>query len=183
VRALPGLWRTGELDPDQLGTVGACWNAVARMTADYGVELALHVDFLSAMRTIDDVGALLERTEAGLALDTAELAVADIDPVAVAQRYGPRVRHVHLKDARDKVGEDARTANAEKHVLLGGGRRGVERWFWELGEGSVDVTGVVAALRDHGYAGWWIVESDQSPSPPESALLNAWVVQRTLARR
>jgi inosose dehydratase len=177
VRALPGAWRTGALAGEQLDDAGACWNAVA---AAIGVDLALHVDFLSPLRTLDDLGALLERTEAGLALDTAELAIAGIDPVAVAQRYGDRVRHVHLKDARETVGDDLAVPNAEKDVVVAGGPRGIERWFWELGEGTVDVAGVVAALRGRSYDGWWIVESDQSPAPPESALLNAWVVQHVL---
>jgi inosose dehydratase len=183
VRALPGRWRTGALLPEQLGAAGACWDAVGQMTEELGVKLALHVDFLSPLRSIDDLGALLDRTNAGLALDSAELAIAGMDPVAVAQRYGERVAHVHLKDARETVGDDAETANAEKHVLLGGGPRGIERWFWELGEGTVDVPGTVAALRERGYDGWWIVESDQSPAPPESALLNAWVARNVLAAR
>jgi inosose dehydratase len=178
VRALPAAWRTGALAPEQLDVAAACWNAVAD---GIDVELALHLDFLSPLRTLDDVGALLERTEAGLALDTAELAIAGIDPVAVADRYGERVVHVHLKDARDRVGDEYQTPDAEKHVRLAGGSRGIDRWFWELGEGTVDLAGVVAALRGHGYDGWWIVESDQSPSPPESAMLNAWVVQHVLA--
>lgn len=178
VRALPGAWRTGPLASEQLDAAAACWNAVA---AGIGVDLALHVDFLSPLRTLDDLGALLDRTDAGLALDTAELAIAGIDPVAVAERYGSRVAHVHLKDARDVAGDEVWTPNAEPHVLLGGGPRGIERWFWELGEGTVDLAGVVGALRGHGYDGWWIVESDQSPAPPESALLNAWVVQHVLA--
>jgi inosose dehydratase len=178
VRALPGAWRTGKLAPEQLDAAAACWNAVA---AEIDVDLALHVDFLSPLGTLDDLGALLDRTDAGLALDTAEFAIADIDPVAVAETYGSRVTHVHLKDARDSVGDEVQTPNAEKHVLLAGGSRGIERWFWELGEGSVDVAGVVAALRGQGYDGWWIVESDQSPAPSESSLLNAWAVQHVLA--
>jgi len=183
VRALPGAWRTGALSREQLDVACACWDDVAEMTASFGVTLALHVDFLSPLRTLADVAALLERTRAGLALDTAELAIADIDPVAVARDHGARVAHVHLKDARATVDGEFATADAEKHVVLAGGERGVERWFWELGEGSVDIAGVVAALRSHDYDGWWIVESDHSPAPPESALLNAWTVQRTLARR
>ena len=35
---------------------------------------------------------------ASLVLDTSHAAVADHDPVAVRQRFGPRVRHVHLSD-------------------------------------------------------------------------------------
>lgn len=185
VRAMPSAWRTGPVTAEQLDAAAACWNKVGAMTADLGVALALHVDFLSALRSADQIGDLLARSEpelVGLALDTAELAIAGIDPVAVAEEHGGRVRHVHLKDARDAVGEEFATENAEKHVLLAGGTRPVERWFWEIGEGTVEITSVVGALRKHGYDGWWIVESDQSPAPPESALLNAWTVQHTLAQ-
>ena len=181
VRAMPSAWREGPLTPPAIERAASCWNAVGRMSADVGVRLALHVDFLSALRTADELGALLDATDpdlVGLALDTAELAIAGIDPVAVAERFGPRVAHVHLKDARevDSDGEFA-TPNAEQHVLLAGGRRGVERWFWELGEGSLDLGAVLTALRRHGYEGWLIVESDQSPEPAASALLNGWAVR------
>ncbi len=185
-RALPAAWRTGPLSSAQLDAAGACWSEVGAVTSALGVSLALHVDFLSPLRSLEDIGELLSRTDqelVGLALDTAEVSIAGIDPVALAKQHGDRVRHVHLKDARDTVGGEYLVPNAEKHVLLGGGERRIERWFWEMGEGSVDIRAVVDALRAHGYDGWWIVESDQSPSPPESVLLNAWTVQHVLAPR
>jgi len=64
--------------------------------------------------------------------------------------------------------------------LSAGGERGVERWFWELGEGVVDLQGVVRALRAQSYDGWFIVESDESPDPAASAMLNGWMVQHRL---
>ena len=184
VRAMPSYWRHGPPAPEQIESAGACWNDVGRMTAALGVRLALHVDFLSLLRTEEDIAALLEQTDSdlvGLALDTAELAIAGVDPVTVAERHGSRVRHVHLKDARnvDIDGEFA-TADAERQLLLAGGRRGVERWFWELGEGVVDLQGVVRALRAQSYDGWFIVESDESPDPAASAMLNGWMVQHRL---
>lgn len=185
-RALPAAWRTGSVSSTLLDAASACWNEVGAATSALGVSLALHVDFLSPLRSSEDIGGLLARTDpefVGLALDTAELSIAGIDPVAVADRHGDRIRHVHLKDARDTVGEEYLLPNAEKHVLLGGGARRIERWFWEIGEGSIDLESVVDALSAQGYDGWWIVESDQSPSPPESALLNAWGVQHVLAPR
>ena len=181
VRAMPSYWREGALGRDALERAAECWNAVGAMTAGLGVGLALHVDFLSLLRSADDIGALLERTDpeqVGLALDTAELTIAGIDPVDVARQHGKRVRHVHLKDARDidTAGEFA-TQDAEKYLLLAGGSRRVERWFWELGEGIIDIGGVLRALRDHRYDGWYIVESDESPDPAGSTMLNGWAVQ------
>jgi inosose dehydratase len=185
VRAMPSRWRLGAPSEQDLDHAAACWDAVGSATSSVGIQLALHVDFLSSLRSIDDIAALLDRTEparVGFALDTAELWIAGIDPVAAARRLAPRVRHVHLKDARDRVGDEFAVDDAEKHVLLAGGNRRVERWFWEIGEGNVDVTGVVDALRTEGYEGVFVVESDQSPDPAASALLNGWMVQHVLAK-
>ena len=56
------------------------------------------------------------------------------------------------------------------------------RWFAEPGVdgGLVDCAAVVRALVDVGYAGWVVVESDQSPHPAASALLAGYLVQREL---
>ena len=47
--------------------------------------------------------------------------------------------------------------------------------FCELGKGSVDFPGVLAALRETGYDGWIVVEQDILPGmghPKESARRN-----------
>jgi inosose dehydratase len=44
----------------------------------------------------------------------------------------------------------------------------------------VDFPAVTRALLDVGYAGWIVVESDQSPHPAASALLAGYLVQREL---
>ncbi len=184
VRAMPSYWREGPLRTDALARAAECWNAVGAMAAGVGVGLALHVDFLSLLHSADDIGALLELTDPeqiGLALDTAELTIAGIDPVEIAQQHGARVRHVHLKDARDidTAGEFA-TPDAERYLLRAGGIRQVERWFWELGDGIVDLDGVLSVLRAQHYEGWYIVESDQSPDPAGSAMLNGWTMKHVL---
>lgn len=185
VRAMPSAW-SAPLTEESLENAAACWDAVGKATAERGIGLALHVDFLSSLSSLDDIASLIERTDArhvGLALDTAELFVAGIDPLETVRRLGSRVVHVHLKDARDRVGDDRATKDAEKHVLLAGGSSGLERWFWELGEGAVDVDAVVGQLREEGYRGWFVVESDQSPDPAGSVLLNGWTMQRLRAGR
>src|SRR4029453_13140770 len=72
------------LDDDAFGRLAACWEAVGRATAEHGIRLALHVDFLSALRR-DHVPALLDRTDpalVGLAVDTGELTAGGIAPGA-----------------------------------------------------------------------------------------------------
>ena len=106
-----------------------------------------------------ELTGLLDATDpatVGLALDTAELTVGGIDPVAFYREHADRVTHVHLKDTRyADTGEEYRMPGAESTMLKGGAGRRIERWFFELGTegGLVDVPGFVAALRERELPG------------------------------
>ena len=186
VRPVLGAGDVDPLDDDAVGRLAACWDAAGRATAEHGIRLALHVDFLSALRR-DHVPALLDRTDpgfVGLALDTGELTAGGIDPVDVIQRYGDRVWHVQFKDAL-AVDTDEEYLQPAAHwtVRVRGGARGVPRWFAEPGAdgGLVDAAAVVRALLGVGYDGWIVFESDQSPHPAASCLLSGYLMQRVLA--
>lgn len=187
VRPCGSAWQTGALDDEKIATLAALWNAVGAAIAPSGVALALHFDFLSALRLDDGLARLLDATDpglVGLALDTAEFAVAGADPVAVLERHADRVRHVQLKNAYDVVDdEEALTPHAEQFVRTEGGARRIQRWFFEPTDegGLVDFPSFVRALAESGYAGWIVVESDQSPHPAESAMVSGWYVQNVLA--
>jgi inosose dehydratase len=186
VRPVGSAWQTGPLTDEQIARLAACWNAVGAAVAAEGVALALHVDFLSALRLDDALERLLAATDpalVGLAVDTAELAIAGIDPVALVAAHPDRIRHVQLKDARHVVDADeARTPHAEQFIRTEGGSRGIERWFFEPTDegGLVDFEAFVGALRTAGYASWIVVESDQSPHPAESTMVSGWYVQHRL---
>jgi inosose dehydratase len=187
VRPVGSAWMSPPLNADGISTIGALWNRVGELAAASGVGLSLHYDCLSAVHTEDDLGQLLAVTNpalVGLALDTAELTVGGIDPVAFYQQHADRVTHVHLKDTRyADTGEEYRMPGAEASMLRGGGGRQIERWFYELGTngGLVDVKAFVAALRDRGFPGWVVVESDHGGNPAELAMLNSWFLQHELA--
>ena len=187
VRPCGSAWQTGALDDAQIAALAACWNTVGAAVAATGVSLALHFDFLSALRLDDGLARLLDATDpelVGLALDTAEFAVAGLDPVAVFERHADRVRHVQLKNAHNVVDDaEALTPHAEQFVRTEGGARRIERWFFEPTDegGLVDFESFVRTLARHGYTGWIVVESDQSPHPAESAMVSGWYVQKVLA--
>lgn len=179
----------GDVDPlgdAALGRLAACWEAAGRATAEHGVRLALHMDFLSALRRNDALAGLLDRTDpdlVGLALDTGELTVAGIDPLAVVERHAGRIRHVQFKDALAvDGGEEYLQPHAQWTVRVRGGAREVPRWFAEPGAdgGLVDFPAMTRALVSARYTGWIVVESDQSPQPAASALLAGYLVQRDL---
>lgn len=186
VRPVGSAWQAGALGDDQIGTLARLWNEVGRRIATHEVQLALHFDFLSALRLergLDRLLAATDETTVGVALDTAEFAVAGIDPVEFFATHAHRVRHIQLKNARDVVDdEEAMTPHAEQFVRTEGGRRGIERWFYEPTDegGLVDFEAFAHAVADSEYAGWIVVESDQSPHPAESAMVSGWYVQNVL---
>jgi inosose dehydratase len=188
VRALPPYGhqgRHGGLDAERQAAAADCWNAVGAMTAALGVKTVLHLDALTPLRDADELAAWLERLDAatvGLCMDTAELTIAGHDVTAWYRRFHERVWHVHLKDALavDTL-DEYRAPNAERALLQAGGERRIERWFGELGTGLVDWTALMGALRETGYAGWLIVESDKGPAPAAASMMqNAWTVRHVL---
>ena len=187
VRPVGSAWMAPPLSGDDIAAVGAVWNQVGELAAASGLGLALHYDCLGAVHTEDELKQLLAATDpalVGLALDTAEFTIGGIDPVAFYEHNPDRVTHVHLKDTRyADTGEEYRMPGAESSMLRGGGGRHIERWFYELGTdgGLVDVPGFVAALRNHDFPGWVVVESDHGGNPAELAMLNSWYLQHELA--
>jgi inosose dehydratase len=186
VRPLPSAWQAGELGAGALATAADGWNQVGAATAGLGVRISLHADCLSAAARAETLSALLAATDpalVGLTLDTAELTLAGLDPVAVYRRHRDRVDHVHLKDTRhiDEVGERM-APHAEAAMLQAGGARGVDRWFYECGVpgGLVDFPALLRELRGDGYPGWLVFESEQTPNPARSVMLNGWYARHVL---
>lgn len=186
VRALPSAWQHTSLSAGELATAAAGWNLVGQTVSEYGVGVSLHADVLSAAADQDILDQLLADTDAncvGLTIDTAELTLAGLDVVDLCERHAHRIDHIQLKDTRyvDNAGERL-LPHAERSMLQEGGRREVERWFYECGTtgGLVDFPGMVAMLRTNGYDGWLVFESDQSPNPARSVMLNAWYAQHRL---
>ncbi|MEO6092382.1 MAG: sugar phosphate isomerase/epimerase family protein [Novosphingobium sp.] len=186
VRALPNWSAEVAVDAATTKVAADCWNAVAEMAGDFGVRLALNFDCVSMARTLDDIAMLLERCDAarvGLSIDTADAVIMGIDPVEMYRRFAERVVHVQLKNAREVDSLDEyRLPFPDKFMLAGGGARKIGRWYSELddADGLVDITAFYRALVAGEYDGWVVVESDQSPMPATSAMLNGWFVRNRL---
>lgn len=179
-------WRTGPLSDEQIRVLADTWNSAAQAAQGHDIRLGLHFDFLSALRLEDGLERLLDASDpslVGVAVDTAELAIAGLDPVDFYHRHADRVVHVQLKGARDQVSEaEALTRDADQHVRTAGGEREIGRWFYEPSDdpGLVDFEALARELVKHHYTGWIAVETDGSPHPAKSAMLSGWYVQRVL---
>ncbi|MEG3176712.1 sugar phosphate isomerase/epimerase [Sphingomonas sp. RB3P16] len=185
-------WKEAPITEAKIGVIAECCNKVGAATKANGVVTAVHFDFLGGIRRAEDIRTLLAMTDPDLvhvALDTAELTIAGIDPVAFLREHGARVAHVQYKDAKvvDSFDDYARP-NAEMEywpapIITAGADRGIDRWYYEMGTpgGLVDFPAVTAALTALDYAGWIVVESDQSPHVEESVMLNGWYKKQLLA--
>jgi inosose dehydratase len=102
----------------------------------------------------DDVQRVLDGSHIGLCVDTGHLVAAGADPVAITRSAPQRVRHVHLKDV--DAAQAARVVAGEVAFSAA-----VAEGMWTvLGEGSVDVQGMIATLEGAGYRGWYVLEQD-----------------------
>jgi inosose dehydratase len=96
VRPVGSAWMTGLLDDGAIGLVASLWNRVGQEAREAGIGLAAHYDCLSGIHTRAQLETFLGAADpalVGLALDTAEFAIAGIDPVAFLRDHGDRVSH------------------------------------------------------------------------------------------
>ncbi|MFB4281240.1 MULTISPECIES: TIM barrel protein [unclassified Nonomuraea] len=122
-----------------------------------GFEPAFHHHLGTYVETPEDVERLLELTDVPLCLDTGHLLLAGGDPVACLRAWADRVGHVHIKDGDTKILAQALSDGVDLRELMGRGG------FARLGEGELDLPGVVRTLDEIGYAGWIVIEQDTLP--------------------
>lgn len=173
----PAWWRSAPVDH---AAIAATLSALQARAA--GIRIALDADALSPLPTLDDVRRVLDAADGvGVAVDAGDWAAVGRDPLAAIAEFGDRIAHVRLKNTPfvDESGLYALPA-AETAMLQGGAAPHIERWFFELGVpgGRVDVPGILGALQRAGYPGWVTIDSDQSPTPTDTAMLNAWYLSQ-----
>jgi inosose dehydratase len=149
-----GYDRSAELaDADWRGLLEGLDRA-REVAARHGLPLALHPHFGTAVERRTDVERVIAESDVPLCLDTGHLLVGGADPLAIARAANGRVTHVHLKDVDAALAERVRAGEIGYREAVAGGL------YLPLGEGDVDVAGVVRQLRASGYAGWYVLEQD-----------------------
>ena len=169
----------GRVGPDaahaEWGRAGETLASLAERCAPLGVSVVFHPHAGTHVETdaeLDGLMAVVPPELVGLCLDTGHIAYGGGDPVAVARRFGARVRHVHLKDVSASVLRRVRNEGLGYERAIG------EDVFTPLGAGSVDFPALVEALR--GYDGWWVLEQDVRLGPPWSEQDPAHNARRSL---
>lgn len=122
------------------------------------IRIVYHHHMGTAIQHEADLDRLLVSVpDISLLLDAGHLAFAGIDPVAVAQRYAPRIGHVHLKSLRAEVAERVRREHWSFYRAVANGV------FTVAGDGCVDYPAIFAILASADYRGWLVVEAEEDP--------------------
>lgn len=138
-------------------------NDLGRRAQAAGMTLAYHPHVGTGIETLPDIQRLMDGTDpeaVHLLLDTGHLLYAGVDPLQVASTYASRIGHVHLKNIRPKVLQQAVKQGSS---FLDSIRQGV---FTVPGdpEGSIPFEPIFKVLADADYHGWLVVEAEQDPN-------------------
>ena len=124
---------------------------IGRQCREMGIVACYHPHSGTMVETGEQLDLFCRETDPeliALTPDVAHLVRGGADPVATIYRYADRIEYLHLKDIRDDE-------------------------FVELGEGTIDLKGVIHAIDEIGYTGWVVVELDDTTrSPLESAMIS-----------
>lgn len=134
---------------------------LGQIAKDRSFRLCYHHHMGTVVQTGEETDRLMANTDPGLVFlcyDTGHFTFAGEDPLAMLSKYADRIGHVHLKDMRLPVVEEARKNG---YSFLQAVRSGA---FTVPGDGDVDFDPVFKALADAGYKGWLLVEAEQDPA-------------------
>jgi inosose dehydratase len=136
-------------------------NRLGERAAEKGMKLTYHHHMGTGVQTAAEIDRLMENTDRkllGLLYDSGHLVFSGEDHLAVLDKWIRRIRHVHLKDVRQAVREQA---ISENWSFLRAVKAGV---FTVPGDGSVNFKPVFQRLIAAKYSGWWVVEAEQDPA-------------------
>ncbi|WP_242889743.1 TIM barrel protein [Actinomadura litoris] len=122
--------------------------------AGRGHRAVLHPHVGTVVETREEVGRVLDGSDAALCLDTGHLLIGGTDPLELARASAGRVAHVHLKDVDAALARRVQSGGIGYTAAV---REGIYR---PLGQGDIDITGIIDALEGVGYNGWYVLEQD-----------------------
>jgi len=143
-----------ELDADDWSLLLSNLDRAAARAAERGFTATLHPHVGTMVEGPDEVRRVLDGSGIPLCLDTGHLLIGGTDPAELAREAAARIGHVHLKDVTAAVAQKVSSHEISYTEGVAGGL------YRPLGQGDVDVAGVVGALEAAGYQGWYVLEQD-----------------------
>ncbi|MFC5746430.1 TIM barrel protein [Actinomadura rugatobispora] len=160
---LAGYDRRPALDTGAWRTLLCNLDAITVRAGDRGRSVALHPHIGTVVERRAEVERVLGGCSVPLCLDTGHLLAGGTDPLLLARFAAPRVSHVHLKDVDVSLADRVREGRTSYTRAV---REGLYR---PLGQGDIDISGIIRALECSGYDGWYVMEQDavitEEPEP------------------
>ena len=161
-RSMDGSYdRKVPLDEGEWRTLLGNLKRLRDLVGEHGLRATLHPHVGTAIEDRAAVLRLLDSSDIPLCLDSGHLVIGGTDPLELLRSAADRVAHVHLKDVRLAV---AATVSAGDTSYIGAVRQGL---YAPLGDGDLDIAGIVNAVEAAGYQGWYVLEQDSAlPGEP-----------------
>lgn len=173
-----GYERIVELSELEWTTLFRGMAAVQEIGKECELIVALHPHYGTVIESEAHIRRVLDSSTISICLDTGHLMVAGADPMTIVRLAAGRIAHVHLKDVDAALAARVRAGEI-------GYRDAVHQGLYRpLGDGDVNIAAIVQALRESGYAGWYVIEQDlviDASTAEELALENATRSVRYLA--
>src|SRR5262249_7923159 len=157
-------------NPDDCKRLGKHLSEIGKRTfGEYGIKLCYHNHMDSLGERRGEVDRILEATDpkyVWVLPDIAHMHTAEGDPVKFVRDYINRIAYPHFKDV---------IIHQPWSKTLDGSTVRPKYDFVELGQGKVDIPGVLQIMKDFRYKGWIIIELDRAPAgrtPKESAVIS-----------
>lgn len=128
---------------------------------EYDIDVCYHHHMGTVVETIEEVERFLSDTDpryVSLNYDCGHFAFSYQDYLGALKKFIGRTKHIHLKDLRKSVRDNAK---AKDSSFLDSVRNGV---FTVPGDGSLDFDGLFDIIEKSDYKGWIVVEAEQDPA-------------------
>ena len=127
---------------------------IAEIAQSFGLQMVVHPHAGTMFETPDDLEFLLNETNVDLCLDTGHVVVGGGKPLAIAEKAGQRVKHVHLKDCDVKAAARIRSGATTYSQEVKNGM------YKPLGKGDAQIAEVIRFLDSIDYSGKLVLEQD-----------------------
>jgi inosose dehydratase len=147
----------------ELKDLGMVMTEVGKRTADMGITVVYHNHMHQLGETPEEIEQIMAAADpkyVKMLLDIAHYYQGGGDPAKAVKQYKDRIHVLHLKDVQSMASDNDNTKSYK---------------FVELGQGKVDMPGVINALNDIKYKGWGIIELDSVPDKSRTPLQSAQI--------
>ena len=154
---------TPRFTDEQWRRLGSGLNKLGEKAKCKNIDVCYHHHMGTGVMTAHDISCLAKCTDSNLVsfcLDTGHLLFAGGDSLDFIDKYGDRIKHVHLKNIRQDIMD--KSLNEEWSF-----KESIEAGVFTVPgdpKGCIDFKPILKALADKGFKGWLVVEAEQNPA-------------------